>query len=134
MSTDNSKVTAQAEAQYIPQQSDPESKRYVFSYTISIHNESKRACQLLSRHWVIQDANHKVEEVYGEGEIGEQPVIQPGETYTYTSGAILETEMGTMEGRYFMVRTLTTDDQKPQVEEFEIPVPKFLLCIPRTLH
>ncbi len=134
MDQDNALVTAIAQAQYIPQQSDPENKRYVFSYTISIRNDSPKPCQLLSRHWVIQDANHKVEEVYGEGVIGDQPIIKSGETYTYTSGAILETEIGTMEGRYFMVRTLKTDDQKPRVEEFEIAVPKFLLCIPRTLH
>lgn len=134
MLAENQYVTASAESNYLPKQSDPKKNRYVFSYTITISNNSSKACQLLSRHWVIQDANHKVEEVYGEGVIGEQPIIKPGEMYSYTSGAILETEMGTMEGRYFMVRTLRTNDQKPQVEEFEILVPKFLLCIPRILH
>lgn len=111
---------------FIEQQSDIENSRFVFSYTITIRNISEKPFQLLSRHWVIQDANQKVEEVYGEGVIGEQPLIVPGESYTYTSGTVLETEMGTMEGRYFMIND--TD------KEFEVTIPKFLLSIPRTLH
>ncbi|RBP53756.1 Co2+/Mg2+ efflux protein ApaG [Arenicella xantha] len=114
---------------YVPQQSDPKNKRFVFYYTITIRNHSPIACQLMSRHWVIIDANRKVEEIYGEGVIGEQPVIAPGGEYQYSSGAVLETEIGTMEGRYFMIVSdaSTTD-------EFEIPIPKFTLTVPRVLH
>ena len=101
-----------------------------FFYTITIHNESDIACQLLSRHWVIQDSNRKIEEVYGEGVIGEQPLIQAGGKYQYTSGAVLETEIGTMEGRYFMIKK----SSKSSAQEFEINIPKFTLSIPRTLH
>jgi len=129
-------LSVAAQADFVPQQSDPDNKRYVFSYTITIKNSSNRACQLLSRHWVIQDSNHKTEEVYGEGVVGEQPIIKPGETYSYTSGAILETEMGTMEGRYFMIDAVEEggDDIELKNEQFEISVPKFLLSIPRVLH
>ena len=111
---------------FIEQQSDLENGRFVFSYTITIENISEKPFQLLSRHWIIKDANRKVEEVYGEGVIGEQPLIVPGESYTYTSGTVLETEMGTMEGRYFMVG----DTNK----QFEVTIPRFVLSIPRTLH
>lgn len=114
-----------AQTQFVPQQSDSKINRYVFAYTITITNQSKQSCQLMSRHWVIQDANRKVEEVYGEGVIGEQPIIKPGESYQYTSGAVLETEMGTMEGRYFMVSSKN---------EFEVPIPRFILSVPRILH
>jgi len=115
---------------FIPQQSDAKMNRYVFYYEVTIQNNSNYPCQLMSRHWIIQDADKKIEEVYGEGVIGEQPLIQPGEKYQYTSGAVLKTEMGTMEGRYFMT-------QKPVGEEsieFEIFIPKFTLSVPRTLH
>ncbi len=127
----NSKVTVTAQAKFIPHQSDTNNKRYVFSYTITINNDSETACQLLSRHWIINDANHKVEEIYGDGVIGEQPIINPGKSYTYTSGAILETEMGTMEGKYFMIEV---KKEKTNTDKFEVLVPKFLLSIPRTLH
>lgn len=122
------KVTANTG--FVPHQSKPDENYYVFFYTISIHNESDIPCQLLSRHWVIQDSNRKVEEVYGEGVIGEQPLIQPGAIYQYTSGAVLETEIGTMEGRYFMVKKSLEDD----TQEFEISIPKFTLSVPRTIH
>ena len=121
----NQKVEISTQTQFVPQQSDSKNKRYVFAYTVTITNKSDRTCQLMSRHWVIQDANQKIEEVYGEGVIGEQPVIKPGESYQYTSGAVLETEMGTMEGRYFM---LSSDN------EFEVPIPRFVLSVPRILH
>jgi len=120
---------------YIEQQSDIKNNRFVFAYKITISNQSDQTVQLLSRHWIIQDANLKIEEIYGEGVIGEQPVIKPGESYSYTSGAILETEIGTMEGRYFL-----TSKPKNSIEdnslntEFEISIPKFTLTIPRTLH
>ena len=127
-------IRVTSETGFVPQQSEPESKRFVFFYTITILNESNQACQLLSRHWVIQDSNRKVEEVYGEGVIGEQPVIQPGESYQYTSGAVLETEIGTMEGRYFMVCKSDPSTIDKSAVEFEIMVPRFTLSVPRTLH
>lgn len=111
---------------YVKLQSDEKNNRFVFAYTVTIENISDDEFQLVSRHWVIQDANRKIEEVYGEGVIGEQPVISPGESYTYSSGAVLETEMGTMEGRYFMLSKTNN--------EFEVPIPKFVLSVPRTLH
>lgn len=111
---------------FVEQQSNAKDKRFVFAYTITIENVSDTPFQLISRHWVIQDANHKVEEVYGEGVVGEQPIIKPGQKYTYSSGAVLETEMGTMEGRYFM---LSLDK-----DEFEVAIPKFVLTVPRILH
>ena len=85
---------------FVQQQSDSKSNRFVFAYTIEILNMSDVPAQLISRYWLIQDANQKIEEVYGEGVVGQKPLIQPGESYSYTSGAVLETEMGTMEGRY----------------------------------
>lgn len=112
--------------QFIKQQSDIKNKRFVFAYTITIENTSSRPIQLISRHWLIQDANRKTEEIYGDGVVGEQPRIAPGQCFTYTSGAILETEMGTMEGRYFM-----RDEEQM---EFEVAIPKFVLSVPRTLH
>ncbi|MFQ3245780.1 MAG: ApaG protein [Arenicella sp.] len=126
----NNLITVTSEAGFVPQQSEPDDSRYVFFYTITIHNDSETACQLLSRHWIIEDSNKKVEEIFGEGVIGEQPLIQPGEKYQYTSGAVLETEIGTMEGRYFMVGK---SDQKV-ANEFEINIPRFTLSVPRTLH
>ncbi len=119
-----------AETYFVEQQSDPNTNRFVFSYTIRIENNSDVPCQLLSRHWVIQDANRKVEEVYGEGVIGEQPLIQPKHFYQYSSGAMLETDIGTMEGRYFMI--CNSNDVGDQ--EFEVTIPRFTLSVPRTLH
>ena len=115
---------------FVEQQSDPVNNRFVFTYTITIENKSDTSCQLLSRHWVIQDANRKVEEVYGEGVIGQQPTIQPGQQYQYSSGAVLETEMGTMEGRYFMICNSSGQDGV----EFEVLIPKFILSVPRVIH
>ena len=111
---------------FVEQQSNAADKRFVFAYTITIENISDTPFQLISRHWVIQDANHKIEEIYGEGVVGEQPVIKPGQKYTYSSGAVLETEMGTMEGRYFMLSV--------NKDEFEVSIPKFVLTVPRILH
>ena len=117
---------------YIEQQSDIKNNRFVFAYKITISNQSDQIVQLLSRHWIIQDANLKIEEIYGEGVIGEQPVIKPGE---YTSGAILETEIGTMEGRYFLIsKPKNSIEDNSLNTEFEISIPKFTLTIPRTLH
>jgi len=117
-------------SQFVPQQSDSVSGRFVFSYTVTIENRSNEPYQLLSRHWVIQDGNMKVEEVYGEGVIGEQPLIKAGDSYSYTSGAVLETDMGIMEGRYFF----KAQSESEQDENIEVPIPRFLLTVPRTVH
>jgi len=129
-------VTVSTITAFIEQQSDIENNRFVFSYKITISNRSDQTVQLLSRHWIIQDANRKIEEIYGEGVIGEQPVISPGESYTYTSGAVIETEIGTMEGRYFLITksAQVTSKGDAHISEFEIPIPRFTLSIPRTLH
>ena len=111
---------------FLDNQSEPEENRFVFSYTITITNNERESVQLLSRHWIIKDANNKFEEVIGEGVIGEQPIIKSGETYEYTSGVILDTEIGTMEGFYDM----SYPDQKIQ----KAKIPLFTLSIPRTLH
>ena len=121
-----SKAQISAKTDFIEQQSNPTKKHYVFAYTITIKNVSNTPFQLISRHWIIEDANKNVEEVFGDGVIGEQPTIQPGDSYTYSSGAILKTEIGTMEGRYFMLADINN--------KFEVPIPKFVLSIPRVLH
>ena len=111
---------------FLDDQSAPEDGRYVFAYTIRIHNRGRVPAQLLRRHWVITDANGKVQEVHGEGVVGEQPRIEPGDQFTYTSGAVLRTAVGTMEGSYGM----SGDDGT----RFDAPIPPFTLSVPRTLH
>lgn len=111
---------------YLASESDPDSQRYLFAYTINIHNTGTVAAKLLSRHWVIRDANGKVQEVQGDGVVGEQPYLRPGEQFEYTSGTQLETAVGTMGGSYLM----RTDDGA----EFKAPIEEFLLSGPRTLH
>ena len=112
--------------QFLDEQSDPDGDRYVFAYTIRIRNLGRLPAQLLDRHWVITDGNGKVEEVRGEGVVGEQPRLEPGEAFTSTSGAVLETAVGTMQGSYH----LSGDDGT----EFDAPIPAFTLSVPRTLH
>jgi ApaG protein len=112
--------------QFLDEQSDPDGERYVFAYTIRIRNLGRLPAQLLDRHWVITDGNGKVEEVRGEGVVGEQPRLEPGEAFTYTSGAVLETAVGSMQGSYHM----SGDDGT----EFDAPIPPFTLAVPRTLH
>ena len=111
---------------YLDDQSIPADDRYVFAYTIRIHNVGQVPARLISRHWLITDANGKVQEVHGEGVVGEQPWLRPGEDFEYTSGAVLETDLGTMEGRYDML----ADDGT----QFDAPIPAFTLTVPRTLH
>jgi ApaG protein len=107
-------------------QSNPEERRFVFSYTISIYNDGSQPAKLLTRHWLITDADGKVQEVFGDGVIGKQPVIQPGERHTYSSGTLIETPVGTMEGRYGMV--------SPSGDHFDIPIPIFRLAMPGVLN
>ena len=111
---------------YLDDQSAPDEDRYVFAYTIQIRNAGKLPARLVGRHWVITDANGKTEEVTGEGVVGEQPWLRPGEAFEYTSGAVLETGLGTMQGSYEML----ADDGT----SFEAPIPAFTLAVPRTLH
>lgn len=119
-------ILVDAKPQYIEAQSSPEDDRYVFAYTITITNIGLIAATLLSRHWLITDANGRIQEVNGEGVIGEQPHLKPGETFRYTSGAMLETPVGVMEGQYTMV--------SDEGENFNAAIPQFTLSIPRILH
>jgi ApaG protein len=114
------------QSRFLDEQSAPDDNRYVFAYTINIANAGSVAARLLSRHWVITDANGKIQEVRGDGVVGEQPHLQPGQAFQYTSGAVLETAVGTMHGTYQMV----ADDGR----RFDAPIPQFVLAIPRTLH
>jgi ApaG protein len=111
---------------YVDDQSRPDESRYVFSYTITIRNEGQVPARLLTRHWVITDANGKVQEVRGDGVVGEQPYLLPGQGFRYSSGAILETPVGAMQGSYQMV----ADDG----HEFDAPIAPFRLAIPGLLH
>lgn len=111
---------------YIDDQSVPEEDRYVFAYTIVIRNAGRVGARLLGRHWRITDANGNTEEVHGDGVVGEQPWLEPGEGFEYTSGAVLPTDLGMMSGSYDML----ADDGT----RFEAPIPAFTLTIPRTLH
>jgi len=123
---EKNRIIVTAEPCYIEDQSSPENDRYVFSYTISIENHGKVGATLLNRHWLITDANGKVQEVTGEGVIGKQPFIKPGETFRYTSGAVVDTPVAVMQGQYLM--------ENAEGEQFKTPIPKFTLSIPRVLH
>ncbi|MGD8175707.1 Co2+/Mg2+ efflux protein ApaG [Marinimicrobium sp. ARAG 43.8] len=111
---------------YIEQQSQPDSRRFVFAYTITIANNGEEAAQLIGRHWIILDAEEKQQEVRGIGVVGEQPYLSPGKSFTYTSGVILETETGIMEGTYQM----KSDDG----DVFDVPIPPFALVPPYAIH
>ncbi|MFT3756333.1 MAG: Co2+/Mg2+ efflux protein ApaG [Pseudoxanthomonas sp.] len=113
-------------ARFLPDRSAPGDDRYVFAYTIRIRNSGQVPARLLDRHWIITDANGKIEEVRGEGVVGEQPWLRPGDDYEYTSGAVLETAQGLMRGSY----TMLADDGT----RFDAPIAPFVLSVPRTLH
>ena len=119
-------ISIDTEISYVSEQSLPEEGRYVFAYTITVTITGQSAATLLRRHWLITDANCKVQEVRGEGVVGVQPHIMPGESYEYTSAAILETPVGCMQGSYEMI----ADDGI----EFDAPIPVFNLAAPNTLH
>ena len=119
-------IEIEVETAFIDEQSDPEQDRYVFAYTITIRNVGAVATRLLTRHWVITDANGRVQEVRGEGVVGEQPHLEPGEGFRYTSAAMIETPVGSMHGSYQML----ADDGR----HFDAEIPAFGLSIPRTLH
>jgi ApaG protein len=115
-----------ARSTYLAEQSNPDNDRHVFAYTIRIVNTGSVAAQLLSRHWIIADANNQVQEVRGLGVIGEQPTLQPGETYEYSSASMIATPVGTMRGSYQM--------QALDGTRFETTIPEFTLSMPRVLH
>jgi ApaG protein len=112
--------------QFVPEHSRPDEDKFLFAYTVTIRNTGDVAAQLISRHWIITDANNKVEEVQGLGVVGEQPTLQPGEAFEYTSGCPIATPVGSMRGSYQCVAADGT--------RFEAPIPEFLLSMPRTLH
>jgi len=127
MNTENNHhIVVEVETSYIEGQSEPDNERYVFSYTITIRNEGGQPAQLLSRHWIITDAHGNIQEVKGDGVVGEQPHLNPGEGFQYTSGAMISTPVGSMRGSYQMV----ADDG----DQFDAEIPPFTLAIPRTLH
>lgn len=119
-------VDVQVQTQYLSQQSDPAHASFAFAYTITITNRRAEAVQLLSRHWIITDQNNKVEEVRGNGVVGQQPLIQPGQSYRYSSGAVIQTATGDMTGSYTMVSA--------SGERFEAPIPLFVLAAPNMVH
>jgi ApaG protein len=123
-SLDNS-IRVEAHSVYLPDQSDPEQRSFVFAYTIKIHNDGSQPAQLLTRHWLITDADGRTQEVHGDGVIGEQPEIFPGKTHTYSSGTLIETPVGTMEGRYGMICE-SEGNFNAQIPVFQLAVPGIL--------
>jgi ApaG protein len=126
MEKPNHQIQVQVKTEYLQGQSDPDEDRFVFAYTITITNQGDVAARLMTRHWVITDSNGKVQEVRGDGVVGEQPHLNPGENFRYSSGAILETPVGSMEGSYQMV----SDDGS----HFDAPIAPFRLAVPGLLH
>ena len=119
-------ISVSARTQYLADQSDENAGRFVFAYTITIRNTGSLAAQLISRHWVITDADSQVQEVRGLGVVGEQPLLKPGEAFEYTSGTAIATQVGTMRGAYQMVAEDGT--------RFDAAIPEFTLSVPRVLH
>jgi ApaG protein len=123
---ENHNINITATASFVETESDSKQNRYTFAYTITITNTGKRAAQLLKRHWILTNGNGKIEEVHGDGVIGMKPRINTGESFRYTSSALLETDVGIMQGYY----TFRDDDG----ETFNAQISPFTLTIPRTLH
>jgi ApaG protein len=119
-------ITIETQTRYIERESDPASKRYVFAYTITIRNQGDEAGQLLTRHWCVTDGQGEVQEVEGPGVVGQQPRIPPGESFRYTSAALLATPVGAMHGHY--------DFQRDDGECFEVEIPAFSLRVPALIH
>lgn len=124
--SDTPRVCVHVQSAFIPSQSVPEEERYVFAYTVTIRNLGRATVQLLGRYWLITNGNGRETEVQGEGVIGEQPHIEPGNEFQYTSGAVLETPMGTMQGHYEMIDS--------EGESFQVDIPVFRLAIPSHIH
>jgi ApaG protein len=119
-------VDVSVATRFLPEQSQPEQNRFAFAYTVTITNNGERPAKLLSRHWVITDGDGHVQEVRGAGVVGQQPLIAPGASHTYTSGTVMATRVGTMQGSYQMV----ADDGK----RFDAPIAPFRLAVPGALH
>jgi ApaG protein len=119
-------IVIQTQVNYLPDQSDEAGNRFVFSYTITISNLGSSAAKLISRHWIITDAYNHVQDVRGQGVVGEQPVLKPNQSFEYTSGTVLTTQVGTMHGSYLM--------QTEDGTQFEVDIPQFVLSVPRVLH
>ncbi len=119
-------ITVSTQVHFVEEHSDIDNDRYVFAYTINITNTGNIAAQLISRHWIITDASDRVQEVRGLGIVGEQPLLQPGESFEYTSGAFINTPFGAMEGTYQIVAEDGT--------KFDAHIPSFALAMPRVLH
>ena len=113
-------------SKYVPERSSPTARQYVFAYTVKISNEGDKTAQLKTRHWVITDANGKVQEVRGDGVVGAQPVLEPGQSFEYTSGCVLPTPRGTMHGAYQMVA--------PTGAQFDAEIAPFALALPHSLN
>ncbi len=126
MSSSANKIRVDVETAYVDEQSDPNEHRFVFSYTITIRNEGAVPARLLTRHWIITDANGKVQEARGDGVVGEQPHLKPGQGFRYTSGAVIETPVGAMQGTYEMI-----DDDG---QRFDAPIQPFRLAMPGILQ
>ncbi|MDA0706311.1 MAG: Co2+/Mg2+ efflux protein ApaG [Proteobacteria bacterium] len=126
MQRKNFDICIQVVTNYIDEQSEPASDRYVFAYTITISNNGEVPARLISRHWIITDANGKVQEVTGDGVVGEQPHLNPGEEFRYSSGAVLETPVGAMQGLYRM--------EADNGVNFDAPIAPFTLAVPGVLH
>lgn len=126
MDAPNHLIAVEVATNYVEDQSDPREQRYVFAYTITITNHGKVPARLMTRHWIITDANGKVQEVRGDGVVGAQPHLKPGQGFRYSSGAILETPVGTMQGSYQMA----ADDG----HHFDAPIAPFSLAMPGVVH
>lgn len=120
------KINIKVAPAYMKEQSDPLNNRYVFSYTVTIRNDGDQPARLLTRHWVITDGDGQVQEVQGDGVIGEQPYLQPGEGFQYTSGTFMNTPVGTMHGSYQMIAD--------NGDKFDAEIPSFTLSVPNVLH
>jgi ApaG protein len=123
---DKYRINVAVRVDYLAEQSDEAGDRFVFAYAVTLSNAGSMAAQLLSRHWIITDANRNVQEVRGKGVVGEQPVLKPGQSFEYSSGTVLATQVGTMSGSYRMVAEDGT--------EFDVLIPQFVLSVPRVLH
>jgi ApaG protein len=119
-------INIQTQVNYLPEQSNEADNRFVFSYTITISNIGVAPAKLISRHWIITDANNNTQEVRGQGVVGEQPLINPSQSFEYTSGTVLATQVGTMRGSYKM--------QADDGGQFDVEIPQFVLSVPRVLH
>ena len=124
--TMKNKIEVNVEVTYLPEQSNLVNSQYAYAYTITITNNGKTGAQLRTRRWLIQDESGETEEVIGEGVIGQQPHLSPGESFKYSSGAVISTETGTMKGSYGMI--------SDQGQRFDAVIPEFTLSEPYTLH